>query len=88
MTQKRKIEVFSAGCPVCETAIEQIKAIACSSCEVTVLDMNNAEIAKKAESVGVRSVPSVTVDGKLASCCSDKGVDLEALKALGVGRPA
>ena len=88
MTQKRKIEVFSAGCPVCESAIEHINAIACSSCEVTVLDMNNAEIAKKAESLGVRSVPSVAVDGKLASCCSETGIDLEALKALGVGRPA
>ncbi len=35
--KKRQIEVFSAGCPVCEEAIDLIKAIACPSCEVSYL---------------------------------------------------
>lgn len=85
MNEKRKVEIFSAGCSVCETAIEQVKGISCSSCEVTVLDMNDPEIAKRAETLGVKSIPSVAVDGQLASCCSSSGIDLEALKALGVG---
>lgn len=88
MTGKRKVEIFSAGCPVCKDTIKQIQSISCPSCEVTELDMNNPEVAKRAEALGVKTVPSVAVDGRLASCCSNKGVDLETLKALGVGRPS
>ena len=40
MPQKRNIEVFSAGCPVCDAAVQRIKALACSSCDVTVLDID------------------------------------------------
>ena len=45
MTAKRKIEVFSAGCPVCQETIELVKRNACQSCDITVLDMNNANVA-------------------------------------------
>jgi len=36
MNEKRKVEIFSAGCPVCEEAVSVVKRMACSSCEVTV----------------------------------------------------
>ena len=39
MSNKRKIEVFSAGCSACEEAIQMVNQIACSFCEVEVLDM-------------------------------------------------
>ena len=29
--KKRKIEIFSAGCPVCESVAEEVKKAACSS---------------------------------------------------------
>lgn len=87
MTTKRKIEIFSAGCAVCEDVIAQVKEAACPSCEITVLDMNDAGIAKKAEGLGIQSVPAVVIDGKLADCCSGRGPDLEVLKAAGLGQP-
>jgi len=87
MTEKRKIEIFSAGCSVCDEAVEQVKNIACSSCEITVLDMHDADVAERAEILGVKSVPAVAVDGVLADCCSGQGIDSEALKAAGVGSP-
>jgi hypothetical protein len=31
---KRLIEVFTAGCYVCENAVKEIKALACPNCEV------------------------------------------------------
>ena len=34
MKTKRKVEVFSAGCPVCDEAIETVKRISCQDCEV------------------------------------------------------
>ncbi len=87
MNAKRKIEIFSAGCPACEAAISQIQDLACSSCEVVVLDMKDAGIAQRARDLGVRSVPAVAVDGKLADCCTGRGPDEAVLQAAGLGQP-
>ena len=87
MATTRKIEVFSAGCAVCEDTITLINRIACPSCEVEILDMHQTEIAKKAKRYGIRSVPAVVVDGKLADCCAGRGPDETALRAAGIGTP-
>lgn len=85
--KKRKVEIFSAGCPACDEAVKRVRNIACPSCELVVLDMNNAETASRAKNIGVNTVPAVAVDGKLASCCSGPGLDEAALKAAGLGQP-
>jgi glutaredoxin len=87
MTAKRKIEVFSAGCPVCDGTIEEIKKASCPSCDVTVLDMKNIEVSARAKSLGIRSVPAVVIDGKLSACGCGCGVDIEELKKAGLGQP-
>lgn len=84
---KRKIEIFSAGCPACSDTIELVKRISCPSCEVTVLDMNDAVVASRAKSLGIRSVPAVVVDGAVASCCAERGPDEGSLRAAGIGQP-
>ena len=87
MATKRKVEVFSAGCATCQEAVETVKQAACPSCDVIVLDMHDSEVAKRAQALGVRSVPAVAIDGKLAECCTDRGVDMQVLRAAGLGRP-
>ncbi len=87
MHTTRKIEVFSAGCPVCEETIELVNRIACQSCEVTVLDMNDPSVASRAKSIGIRSVPSVLIDGQLADCCAGRGPDEAMLRSAGLGQP-
>ena len=87
MPQKRNIEVFSAGCPVCDAAVQRIKALACSSCDVTVLDMGKPGVAARASALGVRSLPAVAIDGTLADCCGDRGPDEAVLRAAGLGQP-
>jgi len=82
----RKIEIFSAGCAVCDEVVAQVKAAACSSCEVSVVKMSDTREAARAKSLGIRSLPAVVIDGKLASCCTNGGVDLEVLRSLGLGR--
>lgn len=84
----RKIEIFSAGCDVCQDVVEQVKAAACPSCEVTVVSMTDARVAARARSLGIRSLPAVVIDGRLASCCSGGGVDINVLRSAGLGRPA
>lgn len=84
---QRHIEIFSAGCPACTDTIELVNNMICGSCSVEVLDMNDAAVAKRARELGVRSVPSVVIDGELADCCASRGVDEAALRAAGIGRP-
>ena len=86
MAEKRKIEVFSAGCPACAEVIETVMREACSSCEVIVHDMTEVNVAERAKSLGIRSVPSVVIDGKLADCCAGRGVNVEVLRAAGLGK--
>ena len=81
MTAKKKIEVFSAGCRPCKETIEMVKRLAGSSHEVIVHDMQKNDMAKKATEYGVRSVPAVVVDGKLASCCAGRGPEEHALRS-------
>lgn len=87
MTIKRKVEVFSAGCPVCEDVIALVQRLACPSCGVEVHNMNDIEVVKRAKALGIRSVPAVAIDGQLASCCAGRGVDEQTLRAAGLGQP-
>ena len=89
MNTKRKIEVFSAGCPVCEETVQMVNRVACSSssCEVSVLDMKDVAVAKRAKDLGIRSAPAVVIDGKLADCCAGRGPDETTLRSAGLGQP-
>lgn len=86
MATNRKVEIFSAGCPACNDAITLVQQIACPSCEVSVLNMNDANVANRAKGLGVRSVPAVVIDGKLADCCSGRGLDEDTLRTAGLGQ--
>ncbi len=87
---KRKVEVFTAGCPVCDEAVKTVRETACPDCEITVYDLNKGcetgECMEKAKAYGIKRVPAVAVDGKLLECCRQGGVDVSALRAAGVGR--
>lgn len=87
MGAKRQIEVFSAGCAACDDTVAILKRIACSSCDVEILDMHDPAIAARANNYGVRAVPAVVIDGQLASCCTGAGPDEATLRAAGIGTP-
>ena len=87
MEQKRKVEVFTAGCPACEPTVELVKRIACPSCDVQVLDMHRPDVAAKTEQYGVTRVPAVAINGKLAECYAGAGPDEATLRAEGLGVP-
>ena len=87
---KRLIEVFTGGCFICENAVEEIKAATCPNCEVKVYDLSKGcetnECKEKAKQYGIKSVPAVAIDGKLVDCCSNRGINIEALKRAGLGQ--
>ena len=83
--EMRRIEVFSAGCAACEETIQLVRSLACSSCEIEVHDMHKPDVAAKAKGYGIKSVPAIVINGKLAGCCSGRGVDVETLRREGLG---
>lgn len=83
---KRTIEVFSAGCPCCDAALEAVREASCSSCDVQVLDMKDPKVAARAKQLGINRVPAVVIDGQLADCCSSGAVDIDVLRSMGLGQ--
>ena len=87
MNNKRKIEIFSAGCPACEETIAMVGNLACSSNDVTVLDINDPAVQNRAKSLGIQSAPAVLVDGKRVNCGCGCMPDEKSLRNSGVGQP-
>lgn len=86
MAARRRVEIFSAGCSVCVDAVALVRRLACDACEIDVRDLADPEAASRARELGVRSVPAVAVDGRLADCCAGRGPNEAALRAAGVGQ--
>ena len=85
MAGPRQVEVFVGACPLCEPAIDLVKGLADRSWKVLVRDMNEPEVAKRARGLGVGAIPAVVIDGRLAECCANRGIDAEVLRAAGLG---
>lgn len=83
----RTVEVFTAGCPLCDNVVDLVRSIACDSCDVQTVSLQDEDGARRAEEVGVASVPAVAVNGTLADCCQGRGVDEKDLRAAGIGTP-
>lgn len=86
MAGTHKVEVFSAGCAVCKDAVELVKRLSGASADVTVQDMNDMKVVQRAKQLGIRTVPAVVIDGKLADCCKSGGLEEGVLRAAGLGR--
>ena len=86
MAANHKVEVFSAGCPACKEAVDLVKRLAGQSAGVTVQNMNDIKVAQRAKQLGIRTVPAVVIDGKLAECCKGTGLEEGVLRAAGLGR--
>ena len=84
----RTVEVFTAGCPACDPTVKLVQEMACESCDVQVRDMNDAQVAERARELGVTRVPTVVVNGKLASCCAIAAPNRDALAQAGIGQHA
>jgi glutaredoxin 3 len=83
----RLIEVFSAGCPICDQAVAMVRSMLCPSCELRVLDTRSDLVAARARHLGVQRLPAIAVDGSLVECCRGGGIDEKALRAAGIGKP-
>jgi len=87
---KRKVEMFTSGCYLCDETVQLVKELACPNCEVTVYDLSNPceskECIEKSKAYGINSVPTVVVNGKVVECCQRGKPDKQALMAAGIGQ--
>ena len=83
---KRPVELFRAGCAICEETISLVKSIGCESCDIVVHDMRRSSAVQRALQLGVKSLPAIAINGKLADCCSERGPDEATLRAAGLGQ--
>lgn len=85
---KRIVEVFSAGCPICDEVVRVVTELACENCDVGVHDMRARAGQLKGREYGINRLPAVVVNGKIADCCGQSAVDIAVLRSLGVGSAA
>jgi hypothetical protein len=89
-TIKRSVEVFTAGCPICDEMVHLVKSTACPSCEVQVYDLREGcatnECRDKARRYGITAVPAVAVNGVLLDCCRREPITADRLRAAGIGQ--
>ena len=85
MAQRRKIEVFTAGCPCCTEAVELIEVLAGTEHDIQIRDMHDPAVVVAVASYGIRRLPAVVVDGRLADCYAGLGLDEETLTPAIVG---
>jgi hypothetical protein len=85
-----KVEIFTAGCPLCEPAVQVIREIACPECEVILYDLQKGcetNLCRvKVQQYGIKRVPAIVVDGQLADCCASSPVKAEVLSRAGIGK--
>jgi Thioredoxin domain len=86
---KRQIEIFTAGCPVCEPVVALVKETASENCEITIHNLSeqceNKICVTRMEEYGVTRLPAIAVNGKLIDCCKNKEITKSDLVKAGIG---
>jgi len=89
-TVKRIVEVFTAGCSICEDTVRLVKSLICPSCELKIYDLREGcatnECREKASQYSITAVPAIAVNGVLLDCCRRGPIDRAALMAAGIGQ--
>jgi glutaredoxin len=86
---KRKIELFTAGCPVCAPVVEMVKSLACSNCDVQIYNLaeqsDPEKYVDKLKEYKITSLPAVVVNG-ITIPASEEGITRDKLIAAGIGQ--
>ena len=89
-TAKRHVEVFTAGCLVCDDTVNLVKSLICPSCELQIFDLREAcatnECREQARRYGISALPAIAVNGVLLDCCRREPITAELSTAAGIGQ--
>ena len=79
---KNIIDIYSAGCSICNDTIDLVNSIADSGCEITIHDTQQKDVANELKKHNIKTVPAVAINGKFADCCTSQGVDAGVLRTM------
>ena len=79
MARRRKIEVFTAGSPICTEAVELVEFLAGAEHDIEIRDMHDTGVAVAASGYGIHRLPAIVIDGQLADWCAGCPLDEVAL---------
>ena len=86
---KRQIEIFTAGCPVCEPVVQLVKETAGKDCEIILHNLSEQCESKtcisKMKEYGVKSLPAIAINGQLLDCCKNVEITKDDLVHAGIG---
>lgn len=76
---KNRIEIFTAGCPLCEETAKEVKNNF-SENEIIIYNLYESRKAgEKSKSYGINKVPAVVVNGNLLNCCKNDKVNIKEI---------
>jgi len=86
---KREVEIFTAGCPVCQPIVQLVKDTVGNDCNITIHNLSEQCESKicitKMEEYDVKRLPAIAVNGKLLSCCTNVEITKDSLINAGIG---
>ena len=90
-TEKRRVEVVTVACPLCEDTVRLVTSLAGPSCEVQGYNLWEGcatnECREKAARYGATAVQAVAVNGGvLLDCCRREPITVHRLIAAGIGQ--
>ncbi|MCM4157986.1 thioredoxin family protein [Gramella sp. AN32] len=87
---KRQVEVFTAGCPLCDPVVKMVKELACGNCDVQIYDLvkqcDDKTCIAKMKEYNLKKIPAVAINGKLLDCYKDSAITKEKLIEAGIGQ--
>lgn len=85
---RKRVEIFTAGCTLCNPVVELIRSNSSENCDVMVYDLikqcDSKECLSKVVEYGVKSIPAIVVDGKLLDSCQNSGISIMDLINSGI----
>ena len=75
---KNRIEIFTAGCPLCEETAKEVKNNF-SENEIIIYNLYGQSDLRKSKSYGINKVPAVVVNGNLLNCCKNDKVNIQEI---------
>lgn len=61
----KRIEVFTADCPLCKETLRLLRRETCLKCEIIEQRCKGDECCEPAKKYGIKAAPTVVVDGKI-----------------------
>jgi len=82
---KNHIEIFTAGCSICEPVVQFVKETAGANCNISIYNLSERSYNNICKKYSIKRLPSIVVNGILLDCCKNIDITKEDLINAGIG---